>query len=68
MAFVTWDTIKPCPCGSGEQSKWELDAQGIPLIRACDVCWPKKMLAYRPCVRTAYTQADMDEPIEPEGC
>jgi hypothetical protein len=56
--------LKTCDCGSGQFSEWKYDAQGIPLIRACDVCWPTKKLHYRPEILTGYTQADVDEPID----
>jgi hypothetical protein len=55
-----------CPCGSGEESEWEYDAQGIPLCRCCDVCRKERLAQYRPEILTGYTQADVDEPIEPE--
>lgn len=60
-----WDE-KRCDCGSGLQSHWELDAQGIPLCRVCSKCKKQKLAKYRPCILTGYTQADVDEPIEPE--
>lgn len=46
-------------------SWWESDAQGIPLCRVCDDCRATKLRRYRPEVLTGYTQADVDEPIEP---
>jgi hypothetical protein len=58
---------KPCPCGSGRQSWWESDARGIPLDRVCEDCRVFKMSKYRPQILSGYTQADVDEPIEPEG-
>lgn len=58
--------IRPCPCGSGKPSQWVNDAQGIPLCRACDDCRQEKLSGYRPEILTGYTQADVDEPIEPE--
>ena len=57
---------RPCPCGSGELSFWEYDAQGIELDRMCDRCRADKLARYRPEILTGYTQADIDEPIEPE--
>jgi hypothetical protein len=57
---------KPCPCGSGRESWWEYDAQSIPLCRVCSVCRKQKLSKYRPEILTGYTQADVDEPIEPE--
>jgi hypothetical protein len=55
-----------CDCGSGLPSEWELDGQGIPLVRACDKCRKKKLARYRPEILGPYTQADVDEPIEPD--
>jgi len=57
---------KPCDCGSGLDSAWEFDAQDIPVFRACSECLEKKWSKYRPCIRNGYTQADVDEPIEPD--
>jgi hypothetical protein len=47
-------------------SWWEHDAQNIPLNRVCDICREAKLSVYRPEILTGYTQADVDEPIEPE--
>jgi hypothetical protein len=58
--------MRPCPCGSGEFSWWENDAQGIPLCRVCDKCRKQKLSVYRPEILTGYTQEDVDEPIEAE--
>lgn len=44
----------------------EYDAQGIYLCRVCDGCREAKLSRYRPEILTGYTQADVDEPIEPE--
>lgn len=55
-----------CPCGSGNDSWWEYDAQGIPLCRVCDVCIEGKLAGYRPEILTGYDQSDVDEPIESE--
>jgi hypothetical protein len=57
----------PCPCGSGEQSWWAHDAQGIPLCRVCSSCEEQKLAGYRPEILSGYTQEDVDEPIEPDG-
>ena len=61
---------KPHICLNNElvdsYSWWENDAQGIPLARVCDKCRAKKLSGYRPEILTGYTQADVDEPIEPE--
>ena len=56
--------IHVCDCGSGEISRWETDAQGIPLCRVCDQCRRNKLAKYRPEILSGYTQADVDEPIE----
>ncbi len=58
--------LRPCDCGSGEMSQWEFDGNGIPLCRACPACRQKKLSRYRPEILRGYTQADVDEPIEPE--
>ena len=50
-----------CSCGS-----WEHDAQGIPLCRVCPKCRAAKLARYRPEILSGYTQADVDEPIEPQ--
>jgi len=47
-------------------SWWEKDARGIPLRRVCDKCIKEKLAGYRPEILTGYTQADVDEPIEPD--
>ena len=57
---------RPCPCGSGLISAWELDAQGIELARCCDKCRAEKLKGFRPEILSGYTQEDVDEPIEPE--
>lgn len=57
-----------CPCGSGQESWWENDAQGIPLARVCEKCREERLKIYRPEILTGYTQADVDEPIDdPDG-
>lgn len=58
--------MRPCPCGSGENSWWEYDAKGIPLCRVCPDCEEEKLSRYRPEILSGYTQADVDEPIEEE--
>lgn len=50
----------------GEPSWWEHDARGIPLCRVCERCREAKLGRYRPEILSGYTQADVDEPIEPE--
>jgi hypothetical protein len=49
------------------QSWWARDAQGIELCRVCSICEAAKLSRYRPEILTGYTQADVDEPIEPDG-
>lgn len=49
-----------------DQAWWEYDAQGIPLCKVCHVCVQEKLARYRPEILTGYTQADVDERIEPE--
>ena len=45
---------------------WELkDGRGIYLCRACAKCEKEKLANYRPEILRPYTQADVDEPIEP---
>lgn len=52
---------------SEEPSWWAKDAQGIELCRVCDLCETEKLSRYRPEILSGYTQADVDEPIEPDG-
>jgi hypothetical protein len=47
-------------------SWWEKDAQGISLCRVCDKCRKAKLSRFRPEILTGYSQADVDEEIEPE--
>ena len=56
----------PCNCGSGHHSRWEYDAQGIPLCKVCPLCRAEKLAQYRPEILEGYTQLDVDEPIEPD--
>jgi hypothetical protein len=56
---------RPCKCGSGLPSRWFLDARGIELERACDVCWPKEKLKYRKDVLED-PNYETDEDIDPE--
>ena len=52
-------------CAPGES--WpEYDAQHIYLCRVCDKCRKAKLSRYRPEILQGYTQADVDEPIEPD--
>ena len=55
------------PCDhAGEPTWWEYDAQGIPLCKVCDRCVRAQLARYRPEILRGYTQADVDEPIEPD--
>jgi hypothetical protein len=57
---------RPCPCGSGQPSRWRYDARGIELCRTCSKCHDQKMRRYRRdvLVNPAY---EADEPIEEDG-
>ena len=57
---------RPCPCGSELPSEWQYDAQGIELCRTCEDCHDVLMGKFRQEIITGYTQADVDEPIEPD--
>jgi hypothetical protein len=59
-------TIRLCECGSGLESEWLTDGNGIALCRACSRCKDRKLARYNPAVLRPYSQADIDEPIEPE--
>ncbi len=62
---MTNEELKYHDCPEGES--WpEHDAQGLYLTRVCDLCREAKLGRYRPCILEGYTQADVDEPIEPE--
>ena len=54
---------RPCPCGSGQVSWWELDGHGIELFRCCEQCRQEKLALYRPDIVSAY---EADEPIDPQ--
>lgn len=56
---------RPCPCGSGKPSTWELDARGIPLARVCRVCRKRVLAKFRPEVLTDHNY-EADEPIDPD--
>lgn len=43
---------RPCPCGSGLESRWAKDARGIELARVCPKCQREKLARYRPDVLT----------------
>lgn len=50
------------------QSWWARDGRGIELCRVCLECVDIKLAVYRPEILASYTQADVNEPIEPEDC
>ena len=50
----------------GKYTWWEYDSHGIPLAKVCEKCEKAKLSTFRREILTGYTQADMDEPIEPE--
>lgn len=55
------------PEGDPLPGTWiERDAQGIPVGRVCDACVEQVRAKYRPEVFSGYSQADVDEPIEPD--
>ena len=54
---------RPCPCGSGRDSRWQFDARGIELCRTCSKCHRERMARYRPEVLTN-ANYEADEPIE----
>ena len=56
-----------CLCGSGKQGEEIFDGQGIYLTKVCPDCKERRMAGFRPEILRAYTQADVDEPIEPES-
>lgn len=58
--------LAECSCGSGKESYWEYDAQGIELCKACSKCRAKKLSGYRPEILSGYDQSDVNEPIEAE--
>lgn len=56
--------IRPCPCKSGKDSQWLLNARGIPVDRVCDSCESEVRKRYNPIIFEGYDQSDMDEQIE----
>ena len=64
---VTREEIDSGEHQCGPASWPEYDAQGIYLCRVCDGCQALKLARYRPEILTGYGQADVDEPIEPDG-
>lgn len=47
------------------QSWIEYDGNGLYLCRVCPICKETKLSRFRPEILQPYTQADVDEPIEP---
>ena len=45
---MSFGRVVICACGSGLQSRWALDARGIPLRRVCEKCEREKLASYRP--------------------
>jgi hypothetical protein len=41
-----------CTCGSGKESYWQHDADGIPLCRTCEDCHQTQMSRYRKDILT----------------
>jgi hypothetical protein len=58
--------MRECPCGSGKRREEQFDAQGIFLCYTYPDCEKAELSRYRPEILTGYTQADVDEPIEPD--
>ncbi len=56
-----------CNCGSGQEKYAVHDAQGIFLCYVCSKCEKEKLSIYKPEILTGYTQANVNEPIEPDG-
>lgn len=50
----------------GPDAYWARDGNGIELCKVCSQCETFKLARYRPEILRPYTQADVDEPIEPE--
>jgi len=49
-----------------EESWWEYDGRGIPLVRVCSDCQERKLKTFRPEILEFYTEDDVDERIEPD--
>ena len=49
-----------------DDTYWTYDAQGIELAKVCRRCEKAVRSRYRTEILTGYTQADVDEPIEPD--
>lgn len=59
-------TLDPCLEGHEDDTWPEYDAQSIYLCKVCERCREHRISGYRSEILTGYTQADVDEPIEPE--
>lgn len=59
------EDLKYHQCDPDEREA-EYDEQGIFLCYVCPKCRTAKLSRYRPEILTGYTQADVDEPIEPD--
>ena len=63
--------LKSHVCADGEVSYatswWVYDAQHIPLARVCKKCQQPKLEMFRDPIRSGYTQADVNEPIDDDG-
>lgn len=58
--------MRLCSCGSGLSSYELLDCHGIYCARVCDDCESVVRGRFNPWIFSGYSQADVDEPIEPE--
>lgn len=63
--MLTREELENHQCKPGE-SRESYDGRGIYICRVCDLCEDAKMRGYRPDILKPYTQADVDEPIEPD--
>ena len=59
-------TDQTCSCGSGLPKRPLYDAQRIFCCYICDKCAAERRARFRPEILRGYTQADVDEPIEPD--
>lgn len=57
----------PCQNGHAGETWWLTDGRGIPCAKVCRRCEKHHASTYRKDIMDRpYTQADVDEPIEPE--
>jgi len=49
-----------------KETWWVNDGRGIPLCKVCEDCEEQKLSKYRPEILTHYTEADVDEAIDPD--